>query len=110
MFDKERWPAFNRFLQNGRVCLTNNAAVRALRGITGGRKAWLFAGAERGDRAAFMYSLIVTAKLNDVDPQAWPADVLGRIANTPVSRLPELLPWAWAKAQSSNLPPNRMAA
>jgi hypothetical protein len=65
----KRWQAFTRFLDDGRICLTNNAAERALRGITIGRKAWLFAGSDRGgERAAAMYSLIATAKLNDVDP------------------------------------------
>jgi hypothetical protein len=65
-----------------------------------GRKSWLFAGSDRGgQRAAVMYSLIVTAKMNDVDPQAWLADVLGRIADHPASRLPELLPWNWKAAQ-----------
>jgi hypothetical protein len=60
------------------------------------RKSWLFAGSERGaDRAAAMVTLIATAKLNDVDPQAWLADVLGRIADTPPSRLHQLLPWQW---------------
>jgi transposase len=93
----KRWPAFSRFLDNGRVCLTNNAAERALRGIALGRKAWLFACSDRGgQRAAFMYSLIVTAKLNDVDPQAWLADVLARIAEHPSHRLEDLLPWNWA--------------
>ncbi len=93
----KRWPVFTRFLQDGRVCLTNNAAERALRGIALGRKAWLFAGSDRGgQRAAFMYSLIVTAKLNDVDPQAWLADVLARIADHPSHQLDELLPWNWA--------------
>src|SRR3954465_3407883 len=73
----KRWAAFTRFLDDGRICLTNNAAERALRGIALGRKAWLFAGSDRGgERAAAMYSLIVTAKLNDVDPRAWLADVL----------------------------------
>ena len=92
-----RWGAFTRFLDDGRICLTNNAAERALRGIALGRKAWLFTGSQRGgERAAFMYGLIVTAKLNDVDPQAWLADVLARMPNLPVSRLPELLPWNWA--------------
>ena len=62
--------AFTRFLDDGRICLTNNAAERALRGIAIGRKAWLFAGSDRGgERAAAMYSLIATAKLNDVDPR-----------------------------------------
>ena len=61
-----------------------------------GRKSWLFCGSDRGgDRAAVMYSLIVTAKMNDVDPQAWLADVLARIAEHPVQRLDELLPWNW---------------
>jgi transposase len=91
-----RWPVFARFLDDGRLCLTNNAAERALRGIALGRKSWLFAGSDRGGcRAAFMYSLIVTAKLNDVDPQAWLAHVLATIAQHPASRLDELLPWHW---------------
>ena len=90
------WTAFTRFLADGRICLTNNAAERALRGIALGRKSWLFAGSDRGgQRAAFMYSLIVTAKLNNIDPQAWLADVLARIADIPQHRLAELLPWNW---------------
>ncbi len=94
-----RWAAFTRFLEDGRVCLTNNAAERALRGLALGRKSWLFCGSDRGGhRAAQMYSLIVTCKLNDIDPQAWLADVLARIASHPASRLDELLPWSW-KAQ-----------
>ena len=94
-----RWPAFRRFLDDGRICLTNNAAERALRGIALGRKAWLFAGSDRGgERAASMYSLIVTAKLNDVDPRAWLADVLTRISDHPASHLHELLPWNWRAA------------
>ena len=79
-----RWDGFARFLGDGRICLTNNAAERALRGIALGRRSWLFAGSDRGGaRAAAMYTLIGTAKLNDVDPQAWLADVLRRIAETP---------------------------
>ncbi len=99
MFDEDgRRDAFTRFLEDGRICLTNNAAERALRGIALGRKAWLFAGSPRGgERAAFMYSLIVTAKMNDVDPQAWLADVLARLPDMPLSRLPELLPWNWPR-------------
>src|SRR5215212_1455009 len=93
-----RWDAFARFLEDGRICLTNNAAERALRGIALGRKSWLFAGSDRGgERAAAMYSLIATAKLNDVDPRAWLADVLARIADHPASQLHELLPWHWAR-------------
>lgn len=83
----KRWPAFTRFLDDGRICLSNNAAERAVRGIALGRKSWLFAGSDRGgQRAAAMYSLIVTAKLNNVDPQAWLADVLARIAGHPAMR------------------------
>ena len=94
----KRWPAFTRFLVDGRICLSNNAAERALRGIALGRKAWLFAGSERGgERAAIMYTLIQTAMLNGVDPQAWLADVLRRINDQPVSKLDELLPWNWRK-------------
>ena len=86
-------------LADGRICLTNNAAERALRGVALGRRSWLFAGSDRGgERAAMMYSLIVTAKLNDVDPRAWLADVLAGIADHPASRLDELLPWKWKPA------------
>jgi transposase len=99
----KRWDAFTRFLGDGRICITNNAAERALRGIALGRKSWLFAGSDRGgERAASMYSLIVTAKLNDVDPQAWLADVLARIAEHPVQKLDDLLPWNW-KSGSAKL-------
>lgn len=92
----KRWDGFTSFLEDGRICLTNNAAERALRGFALGRKSWLFAGSDRGaDRAAFMVTLIMTAKLNDIDPQAWLADVLANIADTPISRLEQLLPWNW---------------
>jgi hypothetical protein len=92
----KRWPAFTLFLEDGRVCMSNNAAERALRGIALGRKSWLFCGSDRGgQRAAAMYSLIVTCKMNDVDPHAWLADVLDRIATHPAHRIDELLPWRW---------------
>ena len=111
MFKAERWPAFTRFLDDGRVCLTNNAAERSLRGFALGRKAWLFAGSERGaDRAAAMATLINTAKLNDVDPQAWLADVLARIADHPASRLNELLPWEWKLLRQADKPADQQAA
>jgi transposase len=91
-----RWDRLIRFIDDGRICLTNNAAERALRGFALGRKSWLFAGSERGaDRAAVMATLITTAKMNDVDPQAWLADVLARIAEHPAHRLDDLLPWNW---------------
>ena len=68
----KRWIVFTRFLDDGRICLSNNAAERGVRGIALGRKSWLFCGSDRGgQRAAVMYSLIVTAKMNNVDPQAW---------------------------------------
>jgi len=98
----KRWGAFTRFLDDGRVCLSNNAAERGLRGIALGRKSWLFAGSDRGGmRAAAMYSLIVTAKMCDIDPQAWLADVLARIAGHPASRLDDLLPWNWLPASGA---------
>ena len=97
-----RWPAFSRFLEDGRVGLTNNAAERGLRGLALGRKSWLFAGSERGaERVAIMYTLIQTAKLNEIDPQAWLADVLSAIAETPQRRLRELLPWNWMSDRRS---------
>jgi transposase len=97
----KRWDAFTLFLVDGRVCLSNNAAERALRGIALGRKSWMFCGSDRGgQRAAAMYSLIITAKMNDIDPLAWLADVLARIATHPVHRLDELLPWHWKRSAS----------
>jgi transposase len=99
----KRWSAFTRFLDDGRICLSNNAAERALRGIALGRKSWLFCGSDRGgQRAAILYSLIVTAKMNDVDPQAWLADILARIADHPANRLDELLPWRWRSLAPAN--------
>jgi transposase len=101
----KRWERFTRFVDDGRICLTNNAAERALRGFALGRKSWLFAGSERGaDRAAAMATLIMTAKLNDIDPQAWLADVLARIAEHPASRLDDLLPWNWSANARSTAP------
>ena len=89
----KRWPALSRFLDDGRVCLSNNATER---GIALGRKSWLFARSDRGgQRAAAIYSLIVTAKISDIDPQAWLADLLARIAEHPASQLDDLRPWNW---------------
>ena len=96
-----RLDAFTRFLDDGRICLTNNAAERALRGIALGRKAWLFAGSDRGgERAAIMVTLIQTCRLNEIDPQAWLADVLARIADHKASDLAALLPWHWRLARA----------
>lgn len=92
----KRWDAFARFLEDGRLCLSNNAAERAMRGVAVGRKNWTFAGSDRGgERAAAIYTLIETAKLNGVDPQAWLADVLTRLADHASRDLHQLLPWNW---------------
>jgi transposase len=94
----KRIDVFTRFLKDGRICLSNNAAERELRGIALGRKSWLFAGSDRGgERAAVMLTLIHTAKLNDADPQAWLADVLARIADHKITDLAALLPWNWRR-------------
>ena len=94
------WAAFTRFLDDGRVCLSNNAAERSIRGIAVGRRNWTFCGSDTGGhRAAVMFTLIESAKLSDVDPKAWLADVLARIADHPAQRLAELLPWNWKAAR-----------
>jgi transposase len=92
----KRWDALTRFLGDGRICLSNNAAERALRSVAVGRRNWTFAGSDRGgERAAAIYTLIETAKLNGIDPQAWLADVLARIADHPAKQVADLLPWNW---------------
>jgi transposase len=97
----KRVDVFTRFLEDGRICLSNNAAERELRGIALGRRSWLFAGSDRGgERAAVMLTLIRTARLNDVDPQAWLADVLARINDHKITDLAALLPWNWKLAQA----------
>ncbi len=91
-----RWLALNRCFDDGRLSLDNNPAERALRGVAIGRKNYLFAGSDYGgERAAVMYSLIETAKLNGIDPEAYLRDVLARIADHPNNRIGELLPWNW---------------
>lgn len=96
----KRWAVFVRFLDDGRICMTNNAAERALRGIAVGRRNWTFCGSDSGgQRAAVFYTLIETCRLNGVDPQAWLADVLARIADHPANRIGELLPWNWKAAR-----------
>jgi transposase len=99
-YSMKRWCAFARFLDDGRICMTNNAAERAVRGIAVGRRNWTFCGSDSGGhRAAVFYTLIETCKLNDVDPRAWLADVLARIADHPAHRIAELLPWNWKAAR-----------
>lgn len=95
-----RWLALSRCFDDGQLSLDNNPAERALRGVAIGRKNYLFAGSDAGgERAAAMYSLIETAKLNGIDPEAYLRDVLTRIADHPNNRLSELLPWNWHPAQ-----------
>jgi transposase len=93
-YSLKRWLALTRFLADGRLCISNNAAERALRGIAVGRHNWTFAGSDEGARrAAAVYTLIETAKLNGIDPQAWLADVLARLPDHPMRRVGELLLW-----------------
>ena len=100
----KRWTTFSAFLDDGRICLTNNAAERALRGIAVGRRNWTFAGSDRGaDRAAALYPLIETARLNDVDPRAWLADVLARINDHPAKAIDDLLPWNWKAGNQADI-------
>jgi len=95
-YSLKRWSALTRFLDDGRLCMSNNAAERELRAVAVGRRNWTFAGSDEGGRrAAAIYTLIATAKLNDVDPQAWLADVLARLPDHPAKRIQELLPWHW---------------
>jgi len=97
-YSLNRWDGLGRFLDDGRLCMSNNAAERALRGIAVGRHNWTFAGSDDGGRrAAAIYTLIESAKLNDVDPQAWLADVLARLNDHPARRIDELLPWNWKR-------------
>ena len=101
-----RWAALGRCFEDGRLALDNNPAERALRGVAIGRKNYLFAGSDAGGRrAAAMYSLIESAKLNDLNPQLYITDVLARIADHPARRLADLLPWNWQPGDT-----NRAAA
>lgn len=93
-YARSRWEALCRFAPDGRLEMTNNAAERAIRPLALGRKNYLFAGSDKGGaRAAVMYTIIETAKLNGLDPEAYLADILGRIANHPAARIDELLLW-----------------
>ena len=90
----ERWTALMVFVGDGRVEMDNNAAERALRTVAVGRKNYLFAGSDAGgERAAAIYSLLGSAKLNGIDPEAYMAEVLHCIADHPINRIGELLPW-----------------
>jgi transposase len=89
-----RWPSLTRYTTDGRLEMTNNAAERAIRPLALGRKNWLFAGSDTGgDRAAIMYTLIETAKMNDLNPEAYLRDIIARIADHHINKIDQLLPW-----------------
>ena len=91
-----RWEALTRYLADGRLEMSNNAAERAMRPPVLGRKNYLFCGSDAGgQRAACMYTIIETAKLNGINPEAYLADILGRIADHPIHQIDALLPWHW---------------
>jgi transposase len=95
-----RWTELTRYCDDGRLEIDNNAAERAMRAVALGRKNWLFAGSDDGGRrAAAIYTLIETAKLNGLDPEAYLRDVLARIATHPARRIDDLLPWTWVASR-----------
>lgn len=96
-YGRKRWTALTRFLDDGRLEIDNNIAERAIRSIAIGRKNWLFAGSKAGgERAAAIYTVIETCKLNGVEPQAYIVDVIAKIAGDwPAARWDELMPWNW---------------
>lgn len=97
-----RWASVPRFVSDGRICRTNNAAERRVRTVAVGRRNWTFCGSDRGgDRATAMYTLIQTCRLDDVDAHAWLFDVIAQISDHPQTRLYELLPWEWKARQQS---------
>lgn len=101
-YGRKRWTALTHFLDDGRAEIDNNIAERAIRSIAIGRKNWLFAGSKAGgERAAAIYSVIETCKLNGIEPQAYIADVIAKIADDwPASRWDELMPWNWTAEQA----------
>lgn len=106
-----RWTALTRYRDDGRIEIDNNAAERSLRAVALGRKNYLFCGSDAGgERAAAIYSLIGTAKLNDIDPEAYLRYILERIADHPIKRINELLPWNVATALRSDDRPLELAA
>jgi hypothetical protein len=108
LYSLKRWDGLTRYLGDGTVEIDNNAAERALRGPVLSRKNFLFAGADSGgERAAALYTLLETAKLNRLDPERYLRDVLSCIAEHPINRIDELLPWNLAVEATSD---ERLAA
>jgi transposase len=111
LYSQRRWAALTRYASDGRIEIDNNAAEREIRAVALGRKNWLHAGSDTGgERAAAMYSLIGSAKLNGMDPQAYLHHVLERIAEHPVNRVAELLPWNVAAQIERDTAEIRLAA
>ena len=110
-YSLSRWDALTRYTTDGRLAIDNNPAERAIRGIAMTRKNYLFLGSDEGGRrAAIFYTIIETAKLNCLDPQAYMADAIDRMAKGhPINRLTELLPWNWKAAQATKQPQQRAA-
>ena len=106
-YSLSHWSALTRYRDDGRIEIAHNAAERSLRAVALGRKNWLFAGSDDGgERAAAIYTLIGTAKLNDLNPEAYLTHVLARIADHPINRIDELRPWNVA----AELPELKLAA
>ncbi len=105
VYGTKRWPALTRFTGDGRLEIDNNIAERSMRGIAVGRRNWLFAGSKvGGERAAAIYTIIETCKLNGVDPQTYIADVIAKIADDwPAARWDELMPWNWQPPRPAKL-------
>src|SRR5271156_4621453 len=97
-YSLSRWTSLTRYSTDGRLEMTNNAAERGMRGPVLGRKNYLFCGSDAGgQRAACIYTIVETCKINNIDPQAYLSDILGRIADHPINKIDALLPWCWKK-------------
>ena len=103
-YARSRWVALSRYLDDGRLEISNNAAENQIRPAAVGRKNWLFCGSDSGgERAAAFYTLVRTARLNGIEPEAWLIDVIARIGSHPINRLAELLPWNWSQPATQSV-------